>query len=269
MARPLHNDLWARVRMPLVYALLILIAFLPLYTERPYDARDTQKVIFEILMVATRPYAAWGWIFHLGTLVAVGLALWNPALGGRAIAAYFGLNYLVVAALQTRGQTPSYGFAVHTGALVAASLLGLLWLWVAWRGALRVNFQQAPRWRWLLLPFALLVFWSPIAFDGSRVVFDFNPRLLLTSPDYGLAYCFMTPVLLFLIVLAWPQVDGFALRVTAFNALLYGLFNLANWFDPNTVVVGVMHLPLLVMAVMALLLPRLSVRPKARPYVCT
>ena len=248
---------------PLVYFLLIVIAFLPLYTERPYDSRETQRVILEILMVATQPYAAWGWVFHVGTLAVIGLALWKPALGGRAITAYFGLNYLVIAAVQTHGVTASYGFAVHTGALVADVLLGLLWLWVAWKGRLRMDWQAIPRWRWLLLPLALLAFWSPVKLVGGRVVFDFNPLLLLTSPDYGLAYCLLTPVLLFLLILAWPQVDGFAFRVTAFNALLYGLFNQAAWANPDMVVMGVMHLPLLILGLLALLLPRFAGRREA------
>lgn len=237
---------------PLVYFVLVVISFLPLYTTVPYDPRDTPQVILEILQRATLPYAAWGWVFHVLTLTVIGLAAWKPQLGGRAMAAYFGLNYLVVAATQTRAQTPSYGYAVHTGALVAATLLGLLWLWGAWKNRLRVAFAEAPRWRWLLLPFALLVFWSPLASEGTRIVPNFNPLLLLTSPDYGLAYCFVTPVFLFLLILAYPHVDRFALRVTAFNGLLYGLFNLSHWASPDTLWLGVLHVPLLVMPMAAL-----------------
>ncbi len=241
---------------PLVYFALVVIAFLPLYAEQPYDPRETQRVIFEILQVAIAPYAAWGWVFHALTLAVLGLSLWKPAPGSRLMAAYFGLNYLVIAAVQTNGVTKSYGFAVHTGALIAGVLLGLLWLWVAWKGALTIDWKAIPHWRWLLLPFALLVFWSPVAFEGGQFVFDFNPLLLLTSPYYGLAYCFMTPVFLFLLILAYPQVDNFAFRVTAFNGLLYGLFNLSAWADPATRVMGVMHLPLLVIPIAALWLAR-------------
>ncbi|MGB9777342.1 MAG: hypothetical protein ACPL7C_12500 [Anaerolineae bacterium] len=239
---------------PLVYFLLVVIAFLPLTTERPYDPRDTQQVIFEILGRATVPYAAWGWVFHVLTLAVIGLAVWNPDVGGRAIAAYFGLNYFVIAATQTRAETPTYGYAVHTGALVAEVLLGLIWLWVAWKGRLRLSFKDAPRWRWLLFPFALLVFWAPLTIEGARVTANLNPLLLLTSPDYGLAYCFLTPVFLFLLILAWPHVDNFAFRVTAFNGLLYGLFNLSHWAVPERIWLGVMHLPLLVMPIVALVL---------------
>jgi hypothetical protein len=168
------------------------------------------------------------------------------------IAAYFGINYLLIAALQTNAVTEKYGFAVQTGALVATALLGALWLCVAWRDRLQASFKGVPPWRWILLPLALLVFWSPIGLEGNKVIPNFNPLSLLTSPDYGLAYCFVTPVFLFLLVLFYPRVDVLALRVTAFNGLLYGLFNLTHWFNPDLVWMGVMHIPLLIMPVVAL-----------------
>lgn len=247
---PLSQRKWF---YPLIYVALVFIAFLPLITERPYNPQqDTPAVIFEILSNATAPYAAWEWVFHVLTLVAIAVTIWKPDVGGRVVAAYFGLNYLVVAATQSSANTPTYGYAVHTGALVAEVLLGVLWLGVAWRGSLRLSFADVPRWRWLLLPFALLVFWSPVRMEGMRAVPDFNPMLLLTSPDYGLAYCYLTPVFLFLLILAWPEVNAFAFRVTAFNALIYALFNLNHWAVPERVWLGVMHLPLLVLSLAAL-----------------
>ncbi|HVP20926.1 MAG TPA: hypothetical protein VMS73_03595 [Anaerolineaceae bacterium] len=38
----------------------------------------------------------------------------------------------------------------------------------------------------------------------------------------------MTPLFFFLLILVYPKVDSFAFRVTAFNGLLYGLFNLTH-----------------------------------------
>ncbi len=67
-----------------------------------------------------------------------------------------------------------------------------------------------------------------------------------------------TPVFLFLLILSYPKVPRFALRVTAFNGLIYGLLNLTHWFNPDTVWMGVMHIPLLVMPLAALFLPRLD-----------
>jgi hypothetical protein len=239
---------------PLVYGLLIVISMLPPIAQVPYDPRNTQDVIMNILMVSILPYASWGWVFHVATLGVIALAVFRPKVAGRVMAAYFGVNYLLIAALQTNAVTETYGFAVQTGALVATALLGMLWLWVAWRNKLQALFKGVPSWRWILLPLALLVFWSPIGLEGNRVVPNFNPLLLLTSPDYGLAYCFVTPVFLFLLVLFYPKVDVFAFRVTAFNGLLYGLFNLTHWFNPDMVWMGVMHIPLLVIPPVAWLI---------------
>jgi|GEM_PF-4549121 len=93
-------------------------------------------------------------------------------------------NYLVIAFAQTRAPTPAYGFAVHTSAMVAEILLALLWLWVAWKGRLRLSFRDAPRWRWLLLPFALLVFWSPLTVEGMRVALK-TPGSIFWSSAVG------------------------------------------------------------------------------------
>jgi len=239
---------------PAVYGALIILSMLPPITQVAYDPRNTQDVIINILMVSILPYRSFGWAFHVATLGVVALAVTRPRIAGRVMAAYFGVNYLLIAALQTHAVTERYGFAVQTGALVATALLGLLWLWVAWRDKLRASFKGIPPWRWILLPLALLVFWSPIALEGNKVAPNFAPLLLLTSPDYGLTYCFMTPVFLFLLILFYPDVDVFALRVTAFNGTIYGLLNLTHWFNPDRVWMGAMHIPLLVIPLVALFL---------------
>jgi drug/metabolite transporter superfamily protein YnfA len=231
---------------------------LPPITQIPYDSRNTQDVITSILMVSVLPYRSWGWAFHVATVAVIVLALLHPTVAGRVMAAYFGVNYLLIAALQTNALTEKYGFAVQTGALIATALLGLRWLWVAWRDKLQASFRAVPAWRWILFPLALLVFWSPIALQGNKVVPNFDPLLLLTSPDYGLAYCFVTPVFLFLLILFYPSVDVLAFRATAFNGLLYGLYNLTHWFNPDMVWMGAMHVPLLVISLGALLMPVLE-----------
>jgi hypothetical protein len=243
---------------PVIYGTLVVVSMLPPIAHIPYDPRNTQDVIMSILMVSITPYQAWGWVFHVATLAVVALTLFRPRVAGRVTAAYLGVNYLLIAALQTNAVTEEYGFAVQTGALVATTLLGLLWLWVAWRDELRASFKDIPSWRWGLLPLALLVFWSPIGLEGSRVVPNFDPLLLLTSLEYGLTYCFVTPVFLFLLILFYPKVNNFAFRVTAFNALLYGLINLIHWFNPDMVWMGVMHIPLLVTPLVALSMPMLE-----------
>jgi len=251
---------------PVVTVVLVLISFLPLYTDIPYAPQDTQDVITSLLRVSIGPYRHLGPVFHVATLLIVVLI---AALGrrmGRLLAAYMGLNYLIIAVTQTMGTTESYGFVVQTGAMVAAALLGVVWIAVAVRGTLAPSFKGVPAWRYLLLPLALLAFWAPY---DSNVQPDFSPMLLLTSPDYGLTLCLTSPVFLFLLVLFYPKVDGFAYRVTAINGLIYGLLNMTHFLNPQLRWMGVLHLPLLIISLTALLLPRITAwkshKPDPRP----
>jgi len=58
----------------------------------------------------------------------------------------------------------------------------------------------------------------------------------------------------------YPKINLFAYRITAFNGLLYALFNLTHWFNPASRWMGVLHIPLLVLSIFALIQSR---TPKA------
>lgn len=246
---------------PAVYLLFTIITFLPLYTEIPYESQNTQDVILNLLMVSIAPYKHFGLIFHLATLLIVALIVVFGERMGTFLAAYMGIDYIVIAFAQAMGTTQKYGFVIHTGALIASLVLGITWLVVAVRGTLKPSFKNIPLLRYLLLPLAFLVFWSPLNNEAQPY---FNPALLITSPDYGLTFCFTTPVFLFLLVLFYPKVDAFAYRITAFNGLLYGLFNLTHFFNPQLRWLGVMHLPLLIISLYALILPWGTKRSKGQ-----
>ena len=242
---------------PVAYLLCVIINFLPPFTQKPYAHQDTQDVILNLLMVSIAPYEQFGWVFHIATLLIVALIAVFEEKTGCVLAAYMGVDYLLIAFVQAMGTTQKYGFVIHTGALITSLLLGIAWIVVAVRGTLKPSYKSVPSLRYLLFPLALLVFWSP---HGDDVQPYFNPVLLITSPDYGLTFCFTTPVFLFLLVLFYPKVDAFAYRITAFNGLLYGLLNLTHFFNPRLRWMGVLHLPLLLISLSALILPRVAER---------
>ena len=248
---------------PVLYAAVFIICMLPPYAEQPYAPQETQAVIIELLKVATTPYSAYAPIFHVVTLVLVALIAWQPAKMGPVWAAYMGVNYLIIALAQTMGTTAQYGFVLHTGGLVLYTLLGLIWLVVALRRQLQTSFQSVTWQKLLLLPLALLAFWAPYGSSATAVWPDFNPLLLLVSPDYGLTFCLTTPVFLFLLILCYPHVNPLAYRMTAFSGLLYGLLNLTHWFTPELRWMGFLHLPLLILSAYALILPRIQRRRAA------
>jgi hypothetical protein len=248
---------------PVIYTAFFIISMLPLYTQKPYAPQDTQDVIIELLMVVTTPYKAYSPIFHILTLLMIALIAWQPAKMGRVLAGYMGLNYLIIALVQTMGTTAQYGFVLHTGGMVLFGVLGLIWLVVAFRNELQISFREISWRQLLLLPLVLLAFWAPYVAFGNQVRPDFNPLLLLVSPDYGLTFCFTTPIFLFWLILSYPHVNGLAYRITAFNGFLYGMFNLAHWFNPKLWWMGVLHLPLLILSVYALILPRIYKKQEA------
>jgi len=253
-AKP-HTHRWV---YPLTYLLLLIIFFLPLSTEKPYAPQETSNVIRELLFVTNNPapYTLLAPLFHLATIGLIVLIALRPASAGRVLAAYMGVNYLVIGWVQSQGVTESYGYVVHTGNLVACALLGVMWLAVSFQNRLNISFNNLDWRHYLLLPLALLAFWSPAAVIDGVVYPDFNPILLLTSPAYGRSYCLTTPVFLFLLIVALPNVPPLAYRITAFNALLYGLVNMMAWFDPTVWWMGVLHVPLLALSIVALILVR-------------
>ncbi len=209
----------------LVYAFLFLINILPLITEKPYQSQDTQDVIIDLLMVSIVPYQAYGPIFHIATLLLVLAILWKPGRLGRLMAGYIDVNYFIIAAAQTMGQTEKYGFVIHLSALLTTLILGLTWLFVAFRNDIQATFKKPILLEYGLITLALLAFWGPYAEVDGTIRPRFNLLLLLTGQDYGLTFCFTTPVLLLGLILIYPNVNQLAYRITAFSGLLYGLFN--------------------------------------------
>jgi hypothetical protein len=240
---------------PVLYLFFVAISFLPLYAQEPYSSQEIQDVIVSVLIVAAQPYEHLAPLFHVATLVILALIVLFGERMGRILAAYMGLNYLVLAFIPTMGSTEQYGFVIHTGALLASLILGITWIVVAIRGDLEPSFKGVPPVRYLFLPLALLAFWTPV---NAELQPNFDPLLLLTSPDYGLYFCMTTPVFLFLLILFYPKVNILAYKITAFNGLIYGLVNMMHFFHPERRWMGVLHLPLLLISSYALLLPRLS-----------
>ena len=143
-----------------LYLLLVAISMLPLYSERPYDRRDTSRVILQLLSVSIGGYAWMAPLFHLATLGLVALIAMLGERAGRLLAAYMGLNYLVIGVVQTMGITPDYGAVIHTGAMAACAILTIAWVVVAIRGDLKPSLGPRGR-RYVLLPLALFSFWAP------------------------------------------------------------------------------------------------------------
>ncbi len=158
---------------PIIYGLVVVISMIPPYAEKPFAPQDTQDVIINLLMVSVNPYKWLGPIFHIATILIVLLIAVQPARMGRVLAAYMGLNYLVIAFVQTMATTVKYGFVLQTGGFIADAILGVVWIVVAIRGGLDTSFKNVVWHRYLLLPLAGTGFLVSVDFiwcsDQSRL----------------------------------------------------------------------------------------------------
>jgi len=245
-----------RLFYPLIFALFLIISFLPPITQQPYSPENTQQVIIELLKVAIKPYEVFGILFHIATIILAGWIMFDSTASGRLLFIFIGVNFIIIALVQSFGTTETYGDVIHTGGLVAFTLLGILWTWAGVKGGTEPLLANIQLHHMFFLPFAVLSFWAPYQVKANVVLPDFNPALLLTSPDYGLTFCFTAPVFLYLLFILFPKVNIPVYRITAFNGLLYALFNIAHWFNPDTRWMGVLHLPLLMLSTAALIQSR-------------
>lgn len=147
------------------------------------------------------------------------------------MAGYIGVNYFIITAAQTMGQTEKYGFVIHLSAQVTMILLGITSLVVAFRNDIQPTFKKPSLLEYGLIALALLAFWGPYTEVDGTIRPHLDLLLLLTGSDYGLTFCFTTPVFLLGLIFVYPHVNQFAYRITAFSGLLYGLFNLSHWFN--------------------------------------
>jgi hypothetical protein len=240
----------------IVFLVFTVVSFLPPIAQEPYIPQDTQLVIIELLKVALKPFMAFGILFHIATIILVGWMLTNPKATSRPICWYIGIDLVIIALAQSFGTTETYGKVIHTGGLATFLLLGILWIWVALKGEFEPIKSKVKKHSFLLLPFAILSFWSPYRLIDNIVLPDFNPLLLFTSPDYGLTFCFTAPVFLFILYVLFPEINIPVYRITAFVGLLYALFNLSHWFNPDIRWMGFLHIPLLVLSIAALIQTR-------------
>ena len=98
--------------------------------------------------------------------------------------------------------------------------------------------------------------WAAYQVVNDPVMMDFYLGRVLTSPDYGMAFCFTAPVFLYLLYILYPNVSIVLYRITAYAALLYALFNLSHWFNADTRWMGFLHVPLLVFSIAGLVQTR-------------
>jgi len=244
-----------RTKTLLILVVLLIFSFLPVFTASPFPQQDSSLVIKEVLMKTSVAYLWLSPIVHVITVVLFIVLYLYGSRVGRIADVFFAILFLFIAFSNHIAVTDTYGLAVVTGNLVPILIVGLLWIWEVYRPQNNYAFERLPAWRYWVLPFAFLAFWSPI---NAQLNPDFNPLLLLNS-SFGVMYCPTTPVIIALLTLIYPRVNTIVLRTTSFVGLIMGLFNVMSYFimPGYTLWNLVLHTPLIFISLYGLLLPNL------------
>ena len=205
---------------------LLACSFLPVFAASPFSQQDSSLIIKEVLIKTSAAYLWLSPMVHVVTVVLlVALYLYGPRVG-RVTDVFFAVLIVFIAFSNHIAVTDTYGLAIVTGNLVPILIVGLFWVWEVYKPQNSYVFERLPAWRYWVLPFAFLAFWSPI---DAQLNPDFNPLLLLNS-SFGVMYCPTTPVIVALLTLIYPRVNTYVLRTTSFVGLIMGLFNVMSYF---------------------------------------
>jgi hypothetical protein len=237
----------------LILVVLLIGSFLPVFTTSPFSQQDSSLVIKEVLMKTSVAYLWLSPIIHVVTVVLLVALYLYGSKAGRIVDAFFAILIFFIAFSNHIAVTDTYGLAIVTGNLIPILIVGLFWVWEVYKPQNNYVFERLPTWRYWVLPFAFLAFWSPI---NAQLNPDFNPLLLLTS-SFGVMYCPTTPVIIALLTLIYPRVNTYVLRITSFVGLIIGLFNVMSYFimPGYTLWNLILHTPLMFISLYGLLLP--------------
>jgi hypothetical protein len=237
----------------LILVVLLICSFLPVFTASPFPQQDSSLVIKELLMKTSVAYLWLSPVVHIVTVALLIALVLYGSKAGRVVDAFFAILFLFIAFSNHIAVTDTYGLAVVTGNLVPVLIVGLFWVWEVYKPKNDYVFKRLPGWRYWVLPFAFLAFWSPI---DNQLNPNFNPLLLLNS-SFGVMYCPTTPVVITLLTLIYPRVNGHVLRTTSFVGLIIGLFNVLSYFTmPGYTLWNlVLHTPLIFISLYGLLIP--------------
>ncbi len=238
-----------------MYAVVLASFMLPAMTETPYSPADSGLVVMAVITTAFPLYRPLAPLIHVSTVLVLALLYLDRERGVRVADLYFTALYIFIAFSNNIAVTEDYGLTILTSNLIPMLIVAMFWLWESYRPQNHCKQSRLPPWRYWVIPFAFLAFWFPVSSSGGP---DFSPLLLLTS-DYGIAFCPTTPVVVAILTLMYPRVNHALLSATSLVGLVIGAFNmLAVFLIPGyTVWLVILHLPLVLIALYGLLLPKL------------
>jgi len=243
-----------------LYLLLLLLFFIPTYSSKSYDPRQSVDLIGQVLSAPL--IYAFPVIMPIAKIVTVVLIAGVFLYGNktrRIFNIYVAVLYLALALFQTAAVTDKYGLVVISGNMALVLVVALVWVWEVVAERNDFGTRECPLWIWWVAPLAVVSLLAPV--DASTMTPDFSPLRLLTN-EAGLTFCMMTPVVLAVLTLYYPKVNRAVLRISSFAGMLLGAVNMIVWFVLESWGwwMSVLQIPLVVISIYAFVLAHVKER---------
>ena len=164
--------------------------------------------------------------------------------------AYVALSYTAFVFIQNIAVTELYGFSVVTVNFAMFLFVAYVWIRELFNPKNNYDFSNF-HWKYIwMIIFALFAYLCPFTSHGEM---DWNLAHFFTR-NTATAFCLTTPLFLTILTLNLPRVNIVTYRVTAIIGVIIGLYNMMNFFNPHTVFLGVVHVPLLTISLYSAIL---------------
>ena len=230
--------------------MMVVLMFLPLVTQKPYDSRYTVNVIAEVLK---NPYSVRIKVFLPAAKAALLAAAVSPLLFAKSekiILGYYAVILMVVSVFQNMSDT-QYGFTFIPGNMILQLIIAAIVLidLHGRKSRIEKNDMDA-RYLWVI-PFMALAFLMPYGVKEGIIVPSVRTVLI---NDAGVAYCMITPVILGTLMLFHKYVHRETMHAIAFLGFSFGILNMMTWFgyQRQNWWMGICHLPLLILSFSAM-----------------
>ncbi|MBO4745222.1 MAG: hypothetical protein J5603_07010 [Bacteroidales bacterium] len=164
--------------------------------------------------------------------------------------AYVAVSYTAFAFIQNMAVTELYGFSVVTVNFAMFLFVAYVWIRELFNPENNYDFSNFHwKYSWMIV-FALFAYLCPFTSNGEM---DWNLLHFFTR-NTATAFCLTTPLFLTILTLNLPKVNIVTYRITAIIGVIIGLYNMMNFFNPHTVWLGVVHVPLLTISLYSAIL---------------
>ena len=235
------------------YLLILILFFLPSYSTKPVNPQEISLLIIEVLK---NPFIHIFEVAYPVLKVLFIIAIIFLIILKEKISYYFTIYItillFIISIFQNMGLTETYGFSAIIGNIIIQMVVVIFWVLELFIKKNRFSIDIQPLWKWWVIPFALLAFWMPMDINAKP---DFNPLYFFTNESI-LTYCMITPVIIAILTLYFPNVNIPTLRVMSYVGFLFGIMNILTWFifNPSMWWMGVLHIPLFTISIYGFLL---------------